>query len=521
MDASRCKRRLYLLPRARYRPAVSIWRQFWSAMHIAFHEPGPIRSRVEWGIYAFIAASVLLLLYEVGVEPDDPMLVVLAPIDRFILWFFGAELALRVGSYRPPEVDFYAAEGLARMRLHVVGRLTYLSRPMVLVDLVTVLALVPALRGLRAVRLLRVMRAARLFRYADPFERLEKAFAENRLLFGFGFSLVGIATILGGMTVYLVEGPVNPAMNDLGDGLWWGLVTLTTVGFGDIAPVTTMGRIVAGVLMVTGMVTLGLFAGIVGHTLPQAVLGIREEQIRMSGYIDHLLICGYDASARMFLDALSAERREEATPVVLFAPGERPPDVPPEFMWISGDPTKESELEKVRLAYASSVVLIANRAVTPQQSDANTILTAFTIRSYLQKHENVGRARPLHIVAEVLDAENVAHLQTAGVDEVVETTRVGFSLLAHATEMPGTAALVSELASVGAHSLYVGRRPADVDEKSFAEVARRLKHDYGVLLIGVRDRVTGRDAINPPDDLVVDRKTLLVYLAESPDLPPA
>lgn len=500
---------------------MSIWSRFWSAMHVAFHRPGPIRQRAEGVVYVTIFASVLLLLYEVGVSPDDPILEVLEPIDRLILWFFGLELVLRVGSYRPPEVDFYRADSAAKLRLHVVGRLGYLIRPMVLVDLVTVLALVPALRGLRAVRLLRLIRGARLFRYSNPFEGLASAFSENRLLFGFGFTLVGIATVLGGMTVYLVEGGQNPAMRDLGDGLWWGLVTLTTVGFGDIAPVTGMGRIVAGVLMVTGMVTLGLFAGIVGHTLPRAVMNIREEQIRMSGYIDHLVICGYESGARMFLDALAAERHEGDAPVVLFAPGERPPDVPPDFMWISGDPTKESELAKVRLAYASSVVLLGDRTVTPQQSDANTILTAFTIRSFLQKHEEVHRARPLHIVAEVLDAENVAHLETAGVDEVVETTRVGFSLLAHATEMPGTAALVSELASVGAHSLYVGRRPKGLDGATYAEVAHQLKQDHGVLLIGVRDRVTGRDAINPPDELKVDKKTLLVYLAESPALPPA
>ncbi len=501
---------------------VSIWSDFWSAMHVAFHRPGPVRQRVEWAIYAVIFASVLLLLYEVGVSPDDPILKELKPIDNLILWFFGVELFLRVGSYRPPEVDFYRTGRRGRMRLHIMGRVGYLTRPMVLVDLVTVLALVPALRGLRAVRLLRLIRGARLFRYSNPFEGLVLAVSENRLLFGFGFTLVGIATVLGGMTVYLVEGGSNPAMNDLGDGLWWGLVTLTTVGFGDIAPVTGMGRVVAGVLMVAGMITLGLFAGIVGHTLPRAVMNIREEQVRMSGYIDHLIVCGYDAGARMFLDALSAERHEQdEAPVVVFAPGERPADLPPEFMWISGDPTKESELAKVRLAYASSVVLLGCRSMTPQQSDATTILTAFTIRSFLQKHEEVKRARPLHIVAEVLDAENVAHLATAGVDEVVETTRVGFSLLAHATEMPGTAALVSELASVGAHSLYVGRRPKGVEERTYAEVAHRLKQDFGVLLIGVRDRVTGRDAINPPDDLVVDNKTLLVYLAEEPALPSA
>lgn len=498
-----------------------MWTRFWAVVHRAFHVQGPLRNRVEAFVYALIAVSIGLLIVELAqFHPGGMAESALHSLDRVILWFFGLELFLRVASFRPVDVDFYATRGARRMWLHIWGRLTYMLRPLVLVDLITVLALVPGLRGLRAIRLLRLLRGAQLFRYSNPFEGLRRAFSENRLLFVFGFSLVGTATVLGGVTLYLLEREVNPNLRTIGDGLWWGLVTLTTVGFGDIAPMTALGRIVGGLLMVVGMVTLGLFAGIVGHTLPRAVLGIREEQIRMSGYLDHLVVCGYETGARMFLDALLAERSREDTPVVLFGPGERPDDVPPEFVWVSGDPKKESELDKVRLAYASHVVLIGARSLSPQQADANTILTAFTVRSYLQKHEDVERARPLYIVAEVLESENIAHLETAGVDEAVETTRVGYSLLAHATEMHGTAVLVSELASVQSNSLYVGKRRDELpDVVDFATLARHLKVKHEAMLIGVRSPRVSRDRINPPSDMQIGRSTLLIYLAEDAVLP--
>ncbi|MCA9541114.1 MAG: two pore domain potassium channel family protein, partial [Myxococcales bacterium] len=280
-------------------------------LHEAFHRPGPLQRRVEGVVYLLIAASVVLVLLDVLRGHDDPLVQALEPVDRVLLWAFGAELLARVISYRPPALDFYAPRFINMARFHLLGRLRYLLQPLVMVDLITVLALVPALRGLRAVRLLRLLRAARLFRYSDPFEGLARAFADNRLLYYFGFSLVGGATVLGGVTIYLVESAENANIRNLGDGLWWALVTLTTVGFGDIAPVSGMGRVIGGLLMVTGMVTLGLFAGIVGHTLPRAIFGIREEQIRMSGYLNHLIVVGYEPGARMFLDALLEERDAE------------------------------------------------------------------------------------------------------------------------------------------------------------------------------------------------------------------
>jgi voltage-gated potassium channel len=500
---------------------MHLWHGFWAVIHRAFHVRGPLKQQTDRAIYALIAVSVGLLVFELSEAPHSPVIdAVIEPIDTFILWFFGFELVLRVASFRPPAVAFHGRRGLGRLVLEVTGRVRYLLRPLVLVDLITVLALVPGLRGLRAVRLLRLLRGARLFRYSDPFEGLRRAFDENRLLFAFGFTLVGTAVVLGGVTLFLLERGVNPNLDSLGDGIWWGLVTLSTVGFGDISPMTPLGRIVGGLLMISGMVTLGLFAGIVAQTLPQAVIGVREEQIRMSGFLGHLVVCGYEPGARMFLDALLEERSDEDKAVVLFGPGNRPDDVPAEFLWVSGDPTKESELDKVRLAHASTVVLIGLRSLSPQQADATTILTAFTIRSYLQKHRDLDRAAPLYMVAEVLDSENVAHLTTAGVDETVETTRVGFSLLAHAIEVHGTAALVSELASVADLSIYVGLRRDDLPGRTdFAALARHLKANTGAMLIGVRDPRLAEDAINPPDALVVTPETLLIYIAKKPVLP--
>lgn len=131
------------------------------------------------------------------------------------------------------------------------------------------------------------------------------------------------------------------------------------------------------------------------------------------------------------------------------------------------------------------------------------------------------RHRPLYLIAEVLDAENVEHARAAGADEVIETTRLGFSMLAHAIVQRGTGDVLSRITAAGAHSLYVGTVPDGLALPApFAQVVRGVKAETGALVIGVVGP-DGVDRVNPPDDATVSPDMAVVYLAESPVLAPA
>jgi voltage-gated potassium channel len=71
----------------------------------------------------------------------------------------------------------------------------------------------------------------------------------------------GGVVVLGSLVAYHAEHPTNPGFATIGDALWWGIVTLTTVGYGDIVPKTSTGRWAAVVIMLTGVAVLGLLAG--------------------------------------------------------------------------------------------------------------------------------------------------------------------------------------------------------------------------------------------------------------------
>jgi voltage-gated potassium channel len=114
--------------------------------------------------------------------------------------------------------------------------------------------LIPGAQASQFVVLLRLARLARLVMATRGARRLFKRLGRVALV-------AGGVVVIGSLVAYHAEHPVNPEFATVGDALWWGIVTLTTVGYGDIVPKTTTGRWVAVVIMITGIAVLGLLAG--------------------------------------------------------------------------------------------------------------------------------------------------------------------------------------------------------------------------------------------------------------------
>ncbi|MFJ7910705.1 potassium channel family protein [Kitasatospora sp. NPDC096204] len=126
---------------------------------------------------------------------------------------------------------------------------------------------------------------------------------------------IGIV-VVGSLTAYRAESPVNPEFATVGDALWWGIVTLTTVGYGDIVPETLSGRWVATAIMVTGIAVLGVLAGALASFLRLDGSGADAEDVGGSPSPAATPTAAATASADAPLEALTAEvaalRREVA-----------------------------------------------------------------------------------------------------------------------------------------------------------------------------------------------------------------
>lgn len=176
-------------------------------------------------------------------------------------------------------VAVFSAEYLARLWTAVedpryvrpvAGRLRWAATPLALVDLLAVLpfflpVLGVDLRFLRVLRLMRIVRLAKAARYVDALALIGAVFRRKKEELWLTAVVVGLLLLVSSSLMYFAEHDVQPeAFSSIPATMWWAVATLTTVGYGDIYPVTAVGRILGGCTAILG---IGLFA------LPTAILG--------------------------------------------------------------------------------------------------------------------------------------------------------------------------------------------------------------------------------------------------------
>lgn len=161
------------------------------------------------------------------------------------------------------------------------ARLRYLASPVAVVDL---LAILPAylgllfvidLRYLRLLRLLRLLKLTHYFRGLGIFISVVQA--ESRTLLS-GVFTMAILVVVAASLMYGVEHVAQPeSFGSIGESLWWAVVTMTTVGYGDVTPVTTPGRILAALIMLLGVGIVALPAGILAARFAEELQARRDQ----------------------------------------------------------------------------------------------------------------------------------------------------------------------------------------------------------------------------------------------------
>lgn len=194
-------------------------------------------------------------------------------------------------------------------RSPVLGRLRFMLQPLSLVDLIAILPFYLSLYVLVDLRILRVLRLLRLFkltRYSPALTvLLEVLHNESRTLMA-ALVVLLIMLVLSATGIYLLEHDIQPDVyGSIPEAMWWSIVTLTTVGYGDVVPVTVAGKLFAGVI---GLIGIGMVA------IPAAIMAsgfsenLHERREKYNTYIRQALKDGLiDQNDRWHLEQLRKE----------------------------------------------------------------------------------------------------------------------------------------------------------------------------------------------------------------------
>jgi voltage-gated potassium channel len=304
--------------------------------------------------------------------------------------------------------------------------------------------------------------------------------------------LIVIFTVGLGVVVYTVEHVVAPSgtsaegeaiqITSLERGLWWSIVTMTTVGYGDLVPKTTPGRVIGFLTMLSGMgltslVTAAFSSLLVAQQL-QAASGL--EAITDS---DHTIIAGWNDRAEAVIGGLIASTPGGKPNIVLvnLLEAEKLSELKYKYRKISlrfvrGDATSEQAMERAGAAKASNCIVMADTQQAPGGEDLRSTVVVLT----------VDRMNPnIKITAELMLPENEADIRRVGVDDIVLAGQdAGFFMSAGALS-PGLGNAAREMLKASGEAEI--RRidfPRSMRGLSYEEVFK-LYRQQDVLLVGV------------------------------------
>ena len=220
----------------------------------------------DW-VDAFLLALILL----------NVLAVILETVNSLQLRFSTAFWAFEVFSVGVFSVEYaariWSCTADPRYRQPLVGRLRYVSSFLGVVDFLAILpsyvtlALPASALDLRILRVLRLMRFARVLKlglYSDSIGRMKRVIGARRGDLGVALAAVVVILVLASSAIYYVESDTQPEVfTSIPAAMWWGISALTTVGYGDMAPVTPFGKFLGGIIQLLGIAIFALPAGII------------------------------------------------------------------------------------------------------------------------------------------------------------------------------------------------------------------------------------------------------------------
>ena len=336
------------------------------------------------------------------------------------------------------------------------------------------------------------MRLSGIFRYIKRHRRLK------------WFLALSVFIVFLVIVLSYVEKSANEHFSSIFDVLYFAMVTITTVGYGDITPVTDAGKVLTVLLFSIGVVLIGLMTGTIASILTASRIreGMGLKKVELKG---HVIVCGYNfnlerviggiinTSLRSLPDIVLINTRADSEITALI---ELFPEAAIRF--VHGDHTSESTLNRASVEKASAAIILADTGPDgTAKPDDRTLLATLAVKSL---------ARDVEVCAELLDSENKAHLKRAGADQIVLSGEFSGFLLSSAVMTPGITQALREIMRIRTgSSLRREPIPRIMIGKTFRDGVIEFLDRDGSVLVGI---ITEKKTFNMDEMLTGDKSSI-------------
>jgi voltage-gated potassium channel len=348
------------------------------------------------------------------------------------------------------------------------------------VDLLGAIPFYGPLRAARFVRVLRILRLVALVRRMIAKYDLPLL---PTATFVYTFLVASGVWLAAAFVFFELEYGKNENVHEFSDALWWSMTTLSTVGYGDLYPITPGGRVVAVITMVVGVGVLGTLAA----TIATAFLEVRERGLFGFGRLrmrNHLLLLGWNDRSALVVDELKRDPRHAGRAIVVLAELDRAPLDGIDF--VRGLPSRADDQARANAPLAASALVFA-RDPRDARSDHETALTALAFR----------RANPNAILAaELVDHDNREHLDAADCDAIIDGGMLTAEILVRAVRDATVVRLLEHLVRDDDDQNGLRREPAGALVGQTWDAAARALLDRGLTGLAI---VRGQELVLGPE----------------------
>ncbi|MEJ2608689.1 MAG: NAD-binding protein [Candidatus Thiodiazotropha sp.] len=284
------------------------------AFNLLENPRAPIRPYFDLFMISLVLLSVWLLIYEVNHDLGHlGDLIQLGALAIFIIeyllrfWIFNDSHKVIIEHYERAEFINEPFHLWPALWCALRDKLRYMVQPLAIIDL---LAIIPSYRPLRFLRIFLLFRLFKLFRYTRSISEFVKVLSEKYVELMTLFIFMAFITFTAATAIYFFESEHNGTeISSFFDSIYWALVTMSTVGYGDITPHTTAGRLITLVLIIAGLGVISFFTSIIVSAFGEKIHEIRAHRVFSEVERKHIdtILCGFGRMGQVVADRLSAD----------------------------------------------------------------------------------------------------------------------------------------------------------------------------------------------------------------------